>query len=124
MNLHAIASGVISAVNPMRAASVQISSGSTPNPDGTRTPTYLPAVDVFAQVQPLSTGDIRHLEALNIQPKGKGIYVTGHVNGLVRPDRQGGDLITMCDGTVWLVTAVLENYPEWVKFSAILQNGA
>lgn len=124
MNLNEIVAPVIGAINQRMAASVQVSTGSVTAADGSRAPAYAKPVDVMAQVQPLTTGDIRHMEGLNLQPKGRAIYVTGAVSGLERVNKKGGDLVTFCDGSVWLTTAVLEQWPAWCKFSATLQNGA
>jgi hypothetical protein len=127
MNLHAIASQIIGIVNPNVTASVQVSTGATTAPDGNQTPTYATPVDVPAQVQPLTTGDIRQLDSLNIQGVERAIYLNGHVDGLVRAQRKGGDLVTITDGPnpgIYLVTVVLEAWPDWVKVGVTLQNGA
>ena len=124
MNLHGIAAGVISAINPLITLSIQVSTGSTTLADGTRVPSYASPVSAQGQVQPLSTGDIRHLDALNIQSVMRRIYINGQVSGLIRPDHKGGDLITTPDGRIWLTTEVVEAWPDWCSFYATLQDGA
>lgn len=124
MNLNAIVSLAIAAVNPMQPVSIQTSAGNTTNSDGSRTPSYNAAVNAFAQVQELTQSDLQHLDALNIQGANRGIYVNGILQGTVRWSQTGGDLLTLDDGTVWLTTAVLEQWPDWVKVSATLQNGS
>jgi hypothetical protein len=124
LNLHSIAAGAISAVNPMQSAAIQISNGYLTGAQGRRGPSYLPAVTVSAQVQELTAKDLRHLDQLNIQGSKKKIYMNGIVSGTVRVNNQGGDLVTLQDGTVWLTTAVLEQWPDWVAVSVTLQDGS
>lgn len=125
MNLHAIASGAISAVNPQQPVSVQISAGTyTTSPNGARVPQYQQAVNVYGQVQELTTRDLRQLDSLNIQGSQRAIYLSGEVDAIVRFNSKGGDLITLQDGTIWLTTTILEQWPEWVKASIVLQDGS
>lgn len=127
MNLHAVVAPAIGAVNPFVAATVKVSTGYTIAGDGTQQPTYADPVTVQAQVQPLSTSDVRHIEALNIQNVERAIYLNGHVDGLVRSQNKGGDLITISSGPnpgTYLVTHVFEAWPDWVKAGVILQNGS
>jgi hypothetical protein len=125
MNLHAVVGPVIAAVNPSLPALLSISSGSVTNADGTRTPHYQqPALSILAQVQPLSTRDIMHVEKLSLQGKNVAIYITGELDGLVRSQIKGGDLVTISTGPnagVYLISAVLEQWPDWVKVTAVLQ---
>ena len=113
MNLHGIASGAIGAVNPNVSATLQVSTGSTSNADGSLTPTYAAPVTVTVNFQDLANRDIQHLNGLNIQNATKKAYCYGSVNGIVRDTQQGGDLLTMADGTLWLVAYVFESWPDW-----------
>jgi hypothetical protein len=125
MNLHQIVSGAVGSVNPMLQAFVRVSTGATIAADGKRTPTYARAVFVPAQIQPLSTGDIRQLDSLNIQGVEKAIYLNGHVDGLVREQNKGGDLIVLQNGTnagAYLVSVVLEAWPDWTKCGVVMQS--
>ena len=82
---------------------------------------------VEAQVQALTFRDITMVEGLNLQGDRLAIYFNGRVEGLVRPDRRGGDLVTMPDGSVWLVAMVLEGWSRsanWTKVAVTLQNGS
>ena len=123
MNLHAIANPVITAVNPNYPVTVSISTGWTSNPDGTRVPTYN-VVQAMGQVQALSFRDIQQIAGLNLQGTRKAIYLYGEVDGLQRSTNQGGDLITLPDGSIWLVAMVLEQWPDWCKVAVTLQNNA
>ena len=127
MNLHAIVSGAIGTINPNQQLTVQVSTGSTKNADFTSTPTYAPAQTVPGQVQALSWGDLRQLEGLNIQGVTHAIYLNGDIEGLVRSQNKGGDLITDAVGNDYLVTTVLENWSPtagWTKVAVVLQDGS
>lgn len=122
MNLHQIVSGNIQAINPYIKLIVQVSTGYTTNPDGSRVPTYAKSQIVFGDVQALQYTDIIQLDALNIQGERRKIYINGQVDGLVRVDNKGGDLITDPDGKVWLVAMVLEYWHDWVSVAVTLQD--
>lgn len=125
MNLHGIVANAIQTVNPFIVASIQVSAGYTTESSGKRAPKYLPTkTGVSMQVQPLTTEDIKRIEGLNLQGTHKRIHVHGHVDGLVRVDNKGGDIITFSDGKVWLVAVVLEAWPDWTAVAVTLQNGS
>lgn len=125
MNLHAVVANVIGAVNPLQKIVIQKSNGSTVNSDGSRSPSYEPPVTTAGQVQELTTEDLRHLEALNIQGSTRKVYLNGVIHGIERAAGRGGDLITLQNGSVWLVTAVLERWDTgWCKAAITLQNGS
>ena len=126
MNLHRIVSTVISAVNPNQMITVQTSAGYITNPDGTLVPQYSPAFDRLAQVQELTSRDLRQLDALNIQGSMRTVYLNGEVDGIIRISKKGGDLITLQrDGSIWLTTAVLEQWDTgWCKLAITLQTDA
>jgi hypothetical protein len=116
MNLHQIVSGVISVVNPLTQLFIQTSNGYATNPDGKQVPAYNPGVYVFGDVQALDAGENQHLDALNIQGRRMKFYINGNIDGLIRPNQQGGDLITIVSGgnnqgligSTWLVAVILE----------------
>lgn len=125
MNLQGFTAGVISAVSPAQPANLYLSTGqSATNPDGTKQPLYAPVLFVSAQVQPLSTGDLRKLDALNIQAVNNKIYITGMLRGIQRVNKLGGDLVILPDGTTYLVRAVLEDWfmDGWTSVAVVLQN--
>jgi hypothetical protein len=121
MNLHAIASKAIAAVNPNRYIMLERSTGYTTSPDGVRVPTYAPAQRLLAQVQDMTQGDVRKLDGLNIEGERRKAYFTGYAAGVIRVLNFGGDLITLPDGTLWLVVASLETWPDWVCVALVLQ---
>lgn len=123
MNLHAIASGAIGAVNPQVSIVVLQSIGYTTNPDSTRTPTYAPPVTICAQVQELTSTDLRKLDGLNLQGEHRAVYLNGAVAGIVRSAGKGGDLMKFF-GQTWLVTQIMETWPNWCKCVVTLQDGS
>jgi hypothetical protein len=89
--------------------------------------TMTTAVSILAQIQPLSTGDLRHMDALNLQGSHRALYMNGQLNGAVRIALKGGDMVTLPDGTVWLVTQGMEPFYSsagWTKAIITLQDGS
>jgi len=134
LNLHQLVRGYINVVNPDIDAVLRKSAGYTIDDDGTQIPAYEAPVTVSAQVQSLTTRDLRQLEALNIQNAGIAVYFNGVIDGVLRVSQKGGDLVEFpavlpdnpeLAGTVWLTTNVLEQWPTgWCKVSLTLQNGS
>ena len=124
MNLHSIAMGIVSSVNPSITVSIQSSSGYTTEPDGTRAPAYAAPVYITGQLQSLTFGDLQQLQGIAIQGQKRALYLNGSWDGVVRPDGKGGDLITLPDGSLWLVVQVLEDWSltsGWVKLAIVRQ---
>lgn len=131
MNLNAIVAPYTAAVAPQQPATVMLSTGPAPTlPDGSRDPTYAPSFEVTLAVQPVSTGDLRKLEGLNIQGVTEKLYLNGQLRGLQRINSLGGDLVVLRDGTTFLVKAVLEAWRfvsagnGWCCVAVQLQNDA
>lgn len=127
MNLNAIANAVVTAVNPNAAATLFISTGNTVDANFVQQATY-DKLAVSAQVQPLTSGDIGQLDALNIQGAQKAVYLNGTALAISRIKQRGGDLIVfangvMPEGNTWLVLASLEQWATtWCKVAVILQD--
>ena len=125
MNLHSIAGPLVAIVNPWVVAQYRQSSGTyTTASDGTRTPTFLPDVEVLVQRQALSPADLRQVEGINMGGEKAALYVQGDIKGTVRADQRGGDLFVMPDGTTWLVVQALENWGTtagWTKVACVRQ---
>lgn len=124
MNLHGIVRGAIQAVNPDIPVIVKVSRGYATADDGKRTPKYATPCEVMGQVQNLTFRDLQQLDGLNLQGERRAIYLNGNIDGLVRSENKGGDLITVTCGPakgVWLVAQVLESWPDWCKVAATLQ---
>ena len=123
MNLHQRVSGIISRVNQMLTVTVRHATGMTQNPDFTRVPTYS-TTTMLGQVQALTSAELAQVDGLNIQGEKLAIYVNGNLEGVSRPDGAGGDLVTLPDGSVWLVTIMLENWNRmdgWTKAAIVRQ---
>lgn len=123
MNLHGIASGYVGAVNPLVSIVIERSTGYTKNDAFEQVPSYAAPATVLAQVQALSADDLHAIEGLNIQGEKRAVYINGRSDGLIRPDRKGGDLVTF-NGEPWLNVHVLEYWPDWCKFIITRQNGS
>lgn len=118
MNLHAIASPLVAAVNPTVTIQIERSTGPTTNAAGKRTPTYASPVDVKAQVQPIQYNDIMLTNGMGLQGQRIAVYLPGEWNGIVRADAQGGDRVTLPDGTKWNVAVQSEQWEGasgWTK---------
>jgi hypothetical protein len=125
VNMHGIVGPIVSAINPTQVASYQASTGPTSNADYSRTPNFAAPLSMPAQVQELSNKDLQHLDGLNLSGNLVGIYLYGRADGVVRSTLKGGDLITLPSGAsagVYLVTKVIEQWPDWVKVACTLQN--
>ncbi len=128
MNLHGMVAPYIAAVNPMIAVTIQFSQRNTVADDGTPTPLYSAPVAASAQIQPLTYRDLQQLDGINLQGTRYKFYLYGQVDGVVRAESKGGDLITVPPGNrhagVYLVAQVLEQFPDWVSCACTLQNGS
>ena len=119
MNLHQIVSGAVGSVNPPTSMVIRRNTGYTTGTDGTQTPTY-PDVSTVGQVQDLSSGDIKRLEGMNAQNVQQKVYLNGNYEGVFRVLGKGGDLIKFGSQT-YLVTAVLERWPDWCCVGITMQ---
>lgn len=125
MNLHGVVANLIGAVNPNLIGTVRVSDGNTIQTNGERIPKYLPPARTPMQVQPMSYGDLRQLDGLNLGGSKIGIYLYGQFDGVVRPRVKGGDLVVVPSGPsagTWLVVLNLEQWPDWCKVACTLQN--
>jgi hypothetical protein len=127
MDLHSIVAPIVAAINPLLSATWQQATGIQQNSSGKRVPTYAPPVPVNAQVQALTWRDLQQIEKLNIQGIRLAMYIDANIQGVNRAAGTGGDLITLQDGTQWLIGIVLENWgqisgmPGWTKVGVTQQ---
>lgn len=120
MNLHGIAAPMIGIVNPLVKAQLIVSTGYVTGSDGSVTPSYAPPVDIQVQAQELSFKELQHIENLNLQGIMKSIYCPGTVRGADRKAGTGGDKI-MIGTDIYLVVAISEQWPDWVRVIGQLQ---
>lgn len=119
MNLHNIVSGAIGSVNPFIPVTVQKSTGYTEDANYNQVPTYT-TIQTTGQVQMLTSTDLRLFASLNIQNVEQAVYLNGNFEGVFRVLGKGGDLLQF-NGYTYLVTAVLERWPDWCKVGVTMQ---
>lgn len=93
MHLRRLVRGPINAINRDKLIVWRAYRGTLFPGGGIATPTYAPALKVFAQVQPIPTDQLAHLEQLNIQGVLRQVYLRNAVASAVRADGTGGDLL-------------------------------
>lgn len=127
-DLNSIAANIVSAINPWTTVTIQISQGSiTSEADGSTVPQFSDPFAINVQVQPIGWKDLQQLNGMNIQGIRWKLYLDGELNGVVRPELKGGDLVNILSGRhkgKWLVNQVLEQWDAWVCAAITLQNGA
>lgn len=127
MNLSGIVGNYVAAVNPWITASIQASQGYTTSPDGSRVPAYAAPVDIQVQVQALQYTDLMQVSGLNITGIRHAMYINGAWDPVVRSQQEGGDVVTLPDGSVWLIVFLFENWnvtAGWSKVCITMQNGS
>ncbi len=127
MNLNALVAPIVAAINPWTCASFEQSTNYSTAVSGKRAPVYAAAVAVSVQSQALTYKDLMQLSGVNQGGEKRAMYVDADWKGVDRATARGGDLITLPDASVWLVTQVLENWHDidgWVKVAVTKQNNA
>lgn len=120
MNLRQIANNAITSINPNIPAILKKYAGETIGPGRKPIPSYLPDQHVTIQLQPISRGDMQHIDGLNIQGLAKVICVNGNYFSVQRELEQGGDIFVI-NGEQWLVVEPIELWPDWCRLIAVLQ---
>lgn len=120
MNLHGLVRGPVGYVNPDVTVQWSASTGPSVATGGRATPTFAAAVPVQAQVQPVSTGDIKKYAFLQAQGIYRAVYLYGAKSGIDRLLAKGGDLLQFPANRgeasrTWLVKAVDEQWPDWCR---------
>lgn len=121
MNLRQIANSATRSVNPNIPITILPSNGYTIAAGGKQIPAYAPEITTQGQVQQLTAADLRKLDGMNIQGAVYAVFLNGQWDGVIRANQQGGDVMKF-KGQTWLVTAVLEQWPDWTKVAVTLQN--
>ncbi|EFM4663029.1 TPA: hypothetical protein RXJ23_001248 [Escherichia coli] len=120
MNLRQMANNAITSINPNIPAILKKYAGETIGSGRKPIPSYLPDQHVTIQLQPISRGDMQHVDGLNIQGLAKVIYVNGNYFSVQRELEQGGDIFVI-NGEQWLVVEPIELWPDWCRLIAVLQ---
>lgn len=131
LNLHSIVRPAITTVNADTAAFWLVSTGNTPNADGSKTADYADPVAVTVQAQPPSGELLQHAEFLNVQGTIREVWMYGNPQSISRVDAKGGDLIEFPQNVgapieTWLVKVVVEQGwsltdGSWSHVGVILQ---
>ena len=127
MNLNSIAASAINAVNPNIDIRVKASTGYTVDTNFNQTPKYTERY-TCGQIQSLTSADLKKLNGLNIQGVEQKVYLDGNFEGCFRQLGLGGDLLEFAYGSsgiqTYLVTAVIERWPEWCCVGVTMQVSA
>lgn len=130
LNLHGIVRGAINGVNPDITGQYVASMGFTQAADYSQVPAYAAPVTLGMQVQPLAGRDLQHPNFLNVQGVKRSVYMFPNVQGQVRVDAKGGDLLKFPQvlggpAYTWLVIVVFETWnptsPGWARVGVVLQ---
>jgi hypothetical protein len=121
MNLHAIVRSAITSVNPDITATLRRYQGEVMGAGRKPVPTYYPDESVTLQLQPLTKGDMMHVDGLNIEGLFKSIHINGAIYSVNRTLKKGGDLFII-DGQTWLVIEPIELWNTgWCRLLVCLQ---
>ena len=126
MNLRGLANQYIQSVNPNTVIMWRKSTGYTKNENFEQVPAYEDA-QIEAQIQGVSSGDLRHTDAMNMQGVMRKVYMYGNPQGVATADAKGGDLLIFPQvpggaSQKWLITSVLETWPAWAAVIVVLQD--
>ena len=130
LNLHAVVTPAIQAVNADVQATYLKSTGYTLTTAGKQVPAYATPVTVTINVQPPSGRDLRHFEFLNMQGVISTVFLYSDPQAVDRVNAQGGDLLQFPQFSGapvdnWLVTMVAETWDVdgggWTKLYVTLQ---
>ncbi|WP_432784681.1 hypothetical protein AAEX37_01958 [Oligella sp. MSHR50489EDL] len=119
MNLRQIANSITSGVNPNIEAIMRINTGFVVDDAGEQVASFIEE-PVVIQTQSLSTKDLEHLNLVAQQGQFLYAYTNGRVSALRRALGKGSErLIFKPYGenavVEWVVTQVIESYPNWVR---------
>ena len=123
MNLHQIASDAINSINPFQQITITPRSGYTVNEYGEAVPTEGTAYTIQADIQPLTSEDIKFINDYNESTIYKAFWVNANMFGLNRPAASGGDKV-VCNGQTYYVCTVPEDWYNnngWSHFIGALQ---
>lgn len=125
MNLHGMVRGAISTVNPDQLITLKRSIGYETDKAGKQIPKY-ETLQGMAQIQAMSSTDLRHTDNLNIQGIMRAVYLHGNWCGVVRADQKGGDILYFGQTPsereqAWKVVSIVETWADWSKVVVCLQ---
>lgn len=121
MNLHDMVRTAITGVNPDQTIMLLQSAGQKVV-NYSQVAIYEPAVEVRAQVQPVSDKALTWLQFSRQSTSWRDCYLYGRVSGLERATAKGGDFLYF-EGYEWEVDQVLEAWDataDWTKVRVVL----
>lgn len=119
MNLHDVVRGAITAVNPDQKVIWLASTGQSVDENYTQIPTWAPAVEVTAQIQPVPDSSLQWLQQTRQNGIWRNCYLNGAVNGLERATAKGGDMLYF-EGYEWQVDQVSGAWDATAGWSKVL----
>lgn len=122
MNLHAIVSGAIGAVNPHEEVTLYRCTGTT-NTAGLVHVAY-EQEKVYAQVQAPSAADLKLFNNLADAKHVKKFFINASAYTINRFEETAGDLIKRADGSFWLIDMIRDDFSPagWLCVIATLQH--
>ena len=123
MNLHEIASNAINAINPFQMITITPRGQYTVNDYGETEVQDGNSYTIKADVQPVSSEDIKFINNYNESTIYKAFWVSANTFGLNRPMARAGDRV-VCNGKTYYVTSMPEDWYEtvgWSHFIGALQ---
>ena len=123
MDLQTIANAAANTINENVIVTILRSTGFTMGTGLKQVPTYAAPVTGPAQIQALDYSDLRQVEGLNLQGRIQAIYLRGILQGVLRAEGVGGDLIQF-GGQTWLCVKILESWATWTKAAIVLQGAS
>ena len=123
MNLHEIVSGAINSINPFQTITITPRSSYKVDEYGEATPNEGASYQIQAQIQPLTSEDIKFINSYNESTIYKAFWVSANTFGLNRPMAKGGDKVVW-DSQIYYVTSMPEDWYEtsgWSHFIGALQ---
>jgi len=115
MDLFSMTRGLVGSVNPEVNVTIKRSKAGyaySTKGDGSREPLYDTVPDQMMQVEELSSGELQHMNNLNITGIMKKVYYHGALTSADRSTGKGGDILVI-GGETFLVVNILEQWPTW-----------
>lgn len=121
INLHNVVCGAITCIHQDENCILYQTIGQV-NKKGVITPKYNPPKNIRAQIQPMDSKTLQHLERVNDTKSTMQAYLYSNTDmpvtaGMRLPFARSGDIILRDDGTYWLITSVVEDWSRsgWAK---------
>lgn len=125
IDVFGIANAAIQAVNEDIPAIWRRSNGYLIDDAGIQIPQYIDTA-IKVQSQAVSGDALAFTDGLDIQGVMRSVYMYGNVQGVVRSDERGGDLLMFPQipgnpNQTWKVVTVVETWPGWAHVIVVLQ---